>query len=419
MGVGTTVEAIETWMWPLLDGGRGRGVTVCVQGDPRGPRGTRARKGDLWTPYAAAVARGMSPGSQFCSFCGTYLGWQEQSGASPEIPDKPPPQKAQQPHVPPAHSQETAFRASTDNPDVTVPVDGTPVRVPVDISNTSTIVDGYAVEAMNAPAWLEVVATRVELLPGTQERVHAQLRVNSRTLVPAQRVRLSLRVRNTTGSLGAQDIPLEVVVPALSVPVELRAEPTLLRTRDLAAALCTIVVDNSRGNTWALVRMSASDPEDIVDATWSLTTVQVAPGEEARTEVQFAAPPPDPGGEVSRTITVAAQGDGWTATTTVTLVQVASAGADGPPRAPARAHGAAVGRITPGSARGHGRQPSRSQASGAQAAWSRRRRPDGLRLPSRDAPRRAWPASVGPGDGDRTSNTARERGDPGHDDRGL
>ncbi len=217
-----------------------------------------------------------------------------------------------------------AFRASIDDLHVTVPVDGTPVRVPVDISNLSTIVDEYVVEAANAPAWLAVVADRVALLPGAHEQVSAQLRVKSRTLVPAQSVQVPLRVRNTTGSLAAQDLPVELIVPALGVPVELRAEPSLVRANDLATGACTIVVDNSHGNTWVQVRMSAIDPEGIVEVAWSPPKVQVPPGGQARTEARFAAPPPDPGGEVSRTVTVAAKAHRWTAVTTVTLVQVAS-----------------------------------------------------------------------------------------------
>lgn len=83
-------------------------------------------------------------------------------------------------------------------------------------------------------------------------------------------------------------------------------------------------VDNSRGNTWAQVWMSANDPEGLVGVTWSRREVRVAPGGELRIEARFVAPPPDPGTEVRRIITVAAQGDGWTAMTTVTLVQVGS-----------------------------------------------------------------------------------------------
>ncbi|MGB7983463.1 MAG: hypothetical protein WCF36_22010 [Candidatus Nanopelagicales bacterium] len=176
---------------------------------------------------------------------------------------------------------------------------------------------------MNAPTWLEVVAAQVELLPGAEASVDAQLRVQSRRLVPAQSVRVAIRVRNTTGSLAVRDFPVQVVVPALEVPVVLRAEPSLVRVGDLATGACTIMVDNSRGNTWVQVRMSANDPEDVVAVTWSPPTVQVPPGGEARTEARLAAPPPRPGGEVSRAITVTAKGHHMTAMTTVTLVQVA------------------------------------------------------------------------------------------------
>jgi hypothetical protein len=264
------------------------------------------------------------PGARFCSFCGTYLGWEEQSTPSTESTDATPARMTEQPHEPPPRSQAPAFHATIDDLEVTVPVDGTPVRVPVEIANTSTIVDGYVVEAVDAPPWLEATSAQVELLPGTQEEVRTQLWVTSRALVPAQTVPVTLRVRNTTGSLSVQDTTVQITVPALAVPVELHAEPTLVRVNDLDAGACTIVVDNSHSNVWVQVRMSANDPEAVVGVTWSQPHVRVAPGGEARIEARLVAPPPDPGSEVSRTITVAAEGDGWTAMTTVTLVQVAS-----------------------------------------------------------------------------------------------
>jgi hypothetical protein len=113
-------------------------------------------------------------------------------------------------------------------------------------------------------------------------------------------------------------------VPVVAAPVGLRAEPRLLRTRDLTPALCTVVVDNSRSNHWARVRLSASDPEQVVRAAWRSPELDVPPGGEAGTEVRFHAPPPEPGGEVSRTITITATDGGHGAETTVTLAQSAS-----------------------------------------------------------------------------------------------
>jgi hypothetical protein len=70
--------------------------------------------------------------------------------------------------------------------------------------------------------------------------------------------------------------------------------------------------------------MSAEDPEDVVQATWVSSQLQVPPAGEARTEVRLEAPPPGMGGEVSRTITVSASDGLHRATTILTLVQSVS-----------------------------------------------------------------------------------------------
>lgn len=205
-----------------------------------------------------------------------------------------------------------------------MPVDGTPAAVTVNVSNTSTIVDSYVVDALDAPPWLEVRPGQTELLPSTTSTVVAELRIVSPTLVAAQQLTVLLRIRNTAGRLAYHDIPVRVVVPVVAAPLELHAEPRLLRARDLSSGVCTVVVGNFRSNRWAQVRLSASDPEQVVRAAWSSPELQVPPGGQAGTEVRFSAPPPDPGGEVSLTITITAtDGDNRT-DTTVTLVQSAS-----------------------------------------------------------------------------------------------
>ena len=203
-------------------------------------------------------------------------------------------------------------------------MDGAPATVTVNLANTSTIVDGYVVEAVKAPAWLAVRPGRAELLPGAQGMVVADLRIESPTLVPAQQEAVLLRVRNTTGRSAYRDLWVRVTVPVLDAPIEVRAEPRLLRARDLAPADCMVVVDNSRSNRWAHVQLSAGDAEHVVRTKWKSPQLQVPPGGEARTAVRFAAPPPGPGGEVSRTITVTASEGERSAETTLTLVQTAS-----------------------------------------------------------------------------------------------
>ena len=205
-----------------------------------------------------------------------------------------------------------------------MPLDGAPVTVTVNVSNTSGVVDGYVVEGLNAPPWLEVRPGTTELLPSTSGTVTAELRIVSSTLVPAQKLVLLVRLRNTTGRFAYRDMAVRVTVPVVEAPFQVRAEPQLIRARDHSEGVCTVVVENPRSNRWARVRLSATDPEQAVRTTWRLPQLDVPPGGEARTDVRFEAPPPHPGGEVSRTITITAVEGQQRAETTVTLTQSAA-----------------------------------------------------------------------------------------------
>jgi hypothetical protein len=218
-----------------------------------------------------------------------------------------------------------SFEAELDVAEATLPLDGSVVPVTVNLVNSSTVVDSYVVEAPDAPTWLEVRPGRTELLPTATGTVVAQLRIASSTLVPAQQVSVMMRVHSTTQQSEYRDLPVSITVPVVTAPLGVRAEPRILRVRDLSPVACTVVVSNTRSNRWAQVRLTASDPEQVVAVTWEPRKLQVPPGGEAAASVQFDAPAPEPGGQVSRTITiVAAEGD-RAAETTVTLEQSASA----------------------------------------------------------------------------------------------
>ena len=278
------------------------------------------------------------PETQFCWSCRAYLGWQDDSsssrtppvtGPTPVIvptPDEPPPSagSARADRAGGADEWRDPFETGIEVEDLTVPVDGTPVTVTVNLTNTSSVVDGYVVEGLNAPPWLEVRPGTTELMPSASGAVTADLRIVSPTLVPAQKLVLLVRLRNTTGRFAYRDMSVRVTVPVVEAPFQVRAEPQLIRTRDHSPGVCTVVVENPRSNRWSRVRLSAADPEQAVRATWRLPELDVPPGGEARTDVRFEAPPPNPGSEASRTITITATEGQQRAETTVTLTQSAS-----------------------------------------------------------------------------------------------
>lgn len=288
-----------------------------------------------------------APGSQFCWSCHAYLGWQaaptepagpvavgtisqdssqdtsKQAYADPRAPLVPegelrPPDGA-------VVEERDPFEAWMDASPAVLPVDGTPTTVRIEVANTSAVVDSYVIETVQAPPWLEVVSSGVELMPGVRGALEATLRIRSSRPVPAQHVEALLRVRNRAPVSGQRDLTLPVTVPAVEAPVQLHAEPAVLRVLGSDRALCVVVVDNSRSNQWAQVHLNAADPERVVRSAWSARQVQVPPGGQERTQVALDAPPPAPGAEVRRTVTITATEGSRTATTSVDLVQTASA----------------------------------------------------------------------------------------------
>jgi P pilus assembly chaperone PapD len=300
-----------------------------------------------------------APGTTFCVNCHAFLAWDEVAGESdvdtpPDatvIPTRPGPRSQRQ--QPDEYDVGTVLRPSpvtSAGPDqatvddsasrlqvtaeqnaVTVPATGELIILPVRVMNTSTIVDGYGVEAPGAPAWLIVESDPVHLLPGTDQALPVRLRVNSTTLLPAQQVDVVLRVRSMTQVGAHQDVPIEVTVPIVDVPVQLRAEPRLLRVRDTDASRCTIMIDNSRSNRPMLLRFSGSDAEQAVRFDFDPPIVDVGPGASASVLLALTAAQPEPGQELTRQLTITANDGARTIETAVTLQQSTSVRAEDPP----------------------------------------------------------------------------------------
>jgi P pilus assembly chaperone PapD len=300
-----------------------------------------------------------APGTTFCVNCHAFLAWDEVAGENDAgktsddtmIPTRPGPQ-SQQPQpdeyevgtvlrpapVTPGGPQQVAaddsasrLQVTAEQQAVTVPATGELATLPVRVMNISTIVDGYGVEAPGAPPWLLVDSDPVHLLPGTEQEVPVRMRVNSTTLLPAQQVDVVLRVRSMTQAGVQLDVPIQVTVPIVDVPVQLRAEPRLLRIRDTDTSKCTILVDNSRSNRPMLLRFSGSDAEQAVRFDFDPPIVDVGPGASASVQLQLTAPQPEPGQELTRQLTITANDGARTIETTVTLQQSTSVRVEDPP----------------------------------------------------------------------------------------
>jgi hypothetical protein len=230
----------------------------------------------------------------------------------------------------PTDPAEGLFRITADQREVIVPATGEPVGFPLSVMNTSAIVDGYVVEAPGAPEWLQLDPSQVRLLPGSEDALPARLRASATTLVPAQQLQVTLRIRSMSQAPAHVDLPILVTVPVVDVPVRLDPEPSLLRVRDGDTAQCTVFVDNSSSNRPVHLRFIGSDPELAVAFRFDPSGLEVAPGASGSVRVSMTAAGPEPGQEISRQLTVTALDGGRRVDTAITFQQFTSARIEDP-----------------------------------------------------------------------------------------
>lgn len=309
-------------------------------------------------------------GTEFCVYCRAYLAWEATGELSlatagragpvttaEAVPEeetptvlRPPPSAAELAAAQVAATTaeptpETGAEVPAEGPDptdgrlrvtaesgqVTTPTTGEPATLVLRATNTSDIVDGYVVEAPDAPHWLVVTAPQLRLYPGTEETVTVSVQIASPTPVTAQQLTVALRVRSLGFAQAHQDVPVLVTVPVLDIPVLVSAEPRLLRVRDRGAAEFSLVVNNSRSNHPVQVRLAGTDPELAVRFRFDPPVLAVGPAASERARVLVTMPEPEAGQELTRSLTVTAVDGDRTAETTVTLHQATTARTADPP----------------------------------------------------------------------------------------
>ena len=150
-------------------------VTECPAGAthheaPGEVEGTGKRP---WTPSAARAASRTRPRRSSAGPAAPTSGGRTARLESYPAGDRPAPvivPPSDDPPPPPGCRREPRdpFETGIDDEDLTVPVEGTPVTLTVNVTNTSSVVDGYVVEGLNAPPWLGV-------RPGTWSRCRVLL----------------------------------------------------------------------------------------------------------------------------------------------------------------------------------------------------------------------------------------------------
>ena len=225
--------------------------------------------------------------------------------------------------VPPGGT-EGLFRITAAQREVVVPATGEPAVLFVQIINTSAIIDGYSIEALDAPQWLQVESSQVHVLPDSEEPVPITMRVASPTPVPAQQIQITVRIRSLNQAPAHALLPLVITVPLLDVPFRLYAEPSVLRALDQDSATCKLVADNSGGNRPLQLHLVGSDPKLVVHFLLEPHILEVGPAGSAFARVTVTAARPEPGKEISRPLTLTALDGGRRVDTSITFVQATS-----------------------------------------------------------------------------------------------
>ena len=323
----------------------------------------------MTTAACEACGEQNPPGTQFCLRCNSFLAWEEPAAPVPRTPvtrnpaprtpapQTPAPQQrppeelietrvmpkikptdpaGQRPDgapaplshpvpVPePAPVMEPVLRIEPPTDPVVVPVDGSTVELALTIRNLSDIVDGYAVDVGGAPPWLVVVSDQLRLLPDTEDRLPIRFRVDSVALVPAGERSVRLRVRSLTRAPAHEIVSVTLSVPVVDAPVTVRVEPSIARAKDVDTTRLAVVVDNAAANRPATVRLAGSDPELAVAFHFDPAEITVGPGESARVRLVTTSARPEPGREITRSLTVSATEGRRRVDATAMLVQSTS-----------------------------------------------------------------------------------------------
>ncbi|TDE90419.1 hypothetical protein EXU48_18395 [Occultella glacieicola] len=221
------------------------------------------------------------------------------------------------------HVPDPVIEPATVRPEsLAVTIVGPEATATLTVFNTSTVVDGYLVEAESTPPWLTLGHDEVNLLPQQSGELVLRLTTRPGVLVFAQRLHLRLAVRSRADPTRTTPVDLALTVPPAGPPATLATRPTLVRLKDATRGAFMLQLDNRRANYPQTFRLSGSDPESVVRFAFSPELVQVPPGQLVEAEAQFRAPAPEPGRELNRQLTITATNDSGPITAVVGLTQV-------------------------------------------------------------------------------------------------
>lgn len=231
--------------------------------------------------------------------------------------------------APPSDRHAAAPEVGVEASEVTIGADGRGTLV-LEITNTSSIVDGYDVVTPDAPPWLSATAEDAHLMPGESRKVSVTLSVRSEDIVLAQRIVVNVDVVSQADGARRASAVVEVIIPPSGPLMSLGVRPSVLRLQDVAAGELVLLLDNQSSNHPQTFDLSGSDPEGVVRFGFDRRRVTVRPGGVEEMVVEFSAPLPEPGTEVTRQLTITGSNPDGEATATFILTQRRRVSVDAP-----------------------------------------------------------------------------------------
>ena len=153
---------------------------------------------------------------------------------------------------------------------------GLPLSLVVTITNTSSVIGGYAVRVLGAdPSWVELDAGDVSLFPDESRTLVAVITVP--TGVPSGSRRIAVQIRELAPPFDSMVAEVDLNVPE-ATSVHLRLDPLAVTAG--GSATYSLVVANT-GNTMLAGQLAGDDPEGKVKFTFEPDVLRLAPGEHA------------------------------------------------------------------------------------------------------------------------------------------
>jgi hypothetical protein len=197
--------------------------------------------------------------------------------------------------------------------------------IDLEVTNSSSIVEGYRCDALNSPPWLAVGGSSAKLLPDTSGTLRVELKIRGQQLAVAQRLPLRLRVRTDTDGDEYADVVVALRVPEVGGAPEIKVEPVTVRVLDAPGGQFTVLLENRECNHSRRCLLSGSDEEGVVRFTFSPPAIEMPPEGRGSSVGRFTAPAPEPGAVGNRRLTVRAAQGADHVEATVTVIQQSSA----------------------------------------------------------------------------------------------